>query len=136
MRIKDMMTENYYFSTELITVEGDTDEVTFEIFSALARNAKDLYVINDGINKMFVKTYTDIKDSNNKLWQAFKRGEIDEGRFLSQIKIIKNFIPTEERWIYPGQIRCFHNVFKILIGKTHIGNQYRITEFKPYEIQA
>lgn len=118
-----------YFDTGIIT-DGDTDEITFEIFATLGRNAKYLHIINDGTVKMFVKTYTDIKNPNNELWQAFKHGEIDENRFLSQTtKFIKNFVPIAECWIYPGQTRGFHDVYKVLVGKTSIGNQYRITEF-------
>uniref|UniRef100_A0A6M3XZ74 Uncharacterized protein n=1 Tax=viral metagenome TaxID=1070528 RepID=A0A6M3XZ74_9ZZZZ len=96
---------NQYFDTGLITIDGDTDELEFEIFDIIKRNAKNLYVTNYGSNKMFVKTYTYEKKSR-RLW------------------------PTVELWIRPRQTKCFHNVSKILIGKTSIGNEYHITEFK------
>jgi hypothetical protein len=102
----------HYFDTGPIII-GDgwaSDSYsTIEIFAALGRNAKDLYVINEGPDKMFVKTYTDYKLS-------------------------RKLLPTEERWIYPGETRCFHDVYRILIAKTSIGNQYHITEFKPTTI--
>lgn len=94
-----------YFDTAIIT-DGDTGEITFEIFATLGRYAKCLNIINDGTLKIFVKTYTNVKNSNN------------------------NFVPNEECWIYPGQRRGFHDVYKVLVGKTSAGNQYRITEFK------
>lgn len=86
-----------YFDTGLKTV--DNDIITFEIFNVLARKVKDLYVANEGPDKMFVRTYTE------KLW------------------------PTKECWIYPWEMRRFHNVYKILIAKTPMGNQYHISEF-------
>lgn len=101
---------NQYFDI-FTTVDGDTDELGFEIFDILKRNAEYLYVTNDGSNKMFVKTYT-------------------------YEKLSKRMWPTAERWIRPGQTMRFHNVSKILIGKTSIGNQYRITEFKSIFVQT
>lgn len=98
---------NQYFDTGIIT-DGDTCEITFEIFSVLGRNAKCLHIINDGTVKMFVKTYTDIKSIARLGWKVW---------------------PTAECWIYPGQRRGFHDVYQVLVGKTSIGNQYRITEF-------
>lgn len=100
---------NQYFDTGLITIDGDTDETEFEIFDILKRNAEYLYVTNRGSNKMFVKTYT-FEKSSKRMW------------------------PTDERWIRPRQTYRFHNVSKILIGKTSFGNEYHITEFDALEI--
>lgn len=97
-----------YFDTEVETV--DKDMTIYNIFAALTRNAKDLYVINDGPDKMFVQTYS------------------DKRRILSY--------PTAECWIYPRQTRHFSNVYEVLIAKTPIGNQYRITEFKQTTCQT
>ena len=120
--------QKHYFDT-LQTVGNNIE--TFEIFAALARNAKDLYVINEGPDKMFVKTYSGDKGQNMDIWQAVKRKEIDPQYYHPM-----PLYPTAECWVYPGQTKCFHDVYKLLISKTSIGNQYRITEFIPAKSQS
>ena len=97
-----------YFDTEVETI--DKDMTTYNIFAALTRNAKDLYAINDGPDKMFVQIYS------------------DKRRILSY--------PTTECWIYPGQTRRFSNVYEVLVAKTPVGNQYLITELEQTTCQT
>lgn len=75
------------------------EETTIDISTVLDRQAENITVINDGPDKMFVKVY----GSNNQ--------------------------PSKEVWIYPKHRRILHKVSKLLIGKTNIGNSYRVSEF-------
>ncbi len=84
-------------------------DATFDIYDILGRNAKDLYIINDGSHNIFVKIYTDIKSS-------------------------KKVCLASGYWIEHGKMYCFHNVYKITVTKTITKNQYRITEFRPYHL--
>ena len=88
-----------YFNTGLKTVNNAV--TIYNIFSILIREAEHIYVTNNGSSKMFVQTYTN------------KKGKL---------------YPNKECWIYPRGRRRFHDVYKILIAKTPIGNQYRISE--------
>jgi hypothetical protein len=88
-----------YFNTGLKTVNNVV--TIYNIFSILIREAEHMYVTNNGSNKMFVQTYTN------------KKGKL---------------YPNKECWIYPKRVRRFHDVHEILIAKTPIGNQYRISE--------
>ncbi len=91
-----------YYSTGLEEIKKDI--TIHNIFSVVKRNAKNLYVINDGSDKMFVQTYSDKT-----------RGVL---------------CLTEEHWILPNRRLCFHDVYEVIISKTSIGNKYRITEFE------
>jgi len=93
------MVEQYY-STGLEEIK---EEITIHnIFAATTRNAKQLYIINDGPDKMFVQIYSD--------------------------KTKEMLYPTEEHWLFSNRRMCFHDVYEVIISKTPIGNKYRITE--------
>ncbi len=76
----------------------EEEETNVDIFSAVGRQATKITVINDGPSKMFVKSY-------------------GSGKY-----------PSKEKWIYPKHRITFNNVSKLLLGKTDIGNSYRISE--------
>ena len=95
---------NDYFDTTSTTTNVDR---TFDIYDILGRNAKDLYIINDGSHDIFVKVYTGVKSS-------------------------KRVCLASGYWIDHGKMYCFHDVYKILVAKTVTKNQYHITESKYY----
>lgn len=78
-----------------------------------------------------MKTYTNLKTSippfkiSLNLFSWIKK-YIDE---KISTKPQGQIVPSEECWIDLGEMHCFHDVYKIMIGKTTSGDQYRITEF-------
>lgn len=98
-----------YFDTSCVEVESDIE--VLNIFEILSRPTKNLYVHNEGKDKMFVKIYT--SDNLSNFYASYA---------------------SKECWIYPKSMRQFKDVYKIIISKVPIGNLYRVTEFKDYGI--